>query len=105
MTKFESVRQALVARYRELGGDMERLEAMTTQPLDADFAEQAHEIEEIEALEALEGTKLQEMAAIRAALARIAEGSYGICEVCGADIPEARLKVMPAAVRCVTCAA
>lgn len=104
MSRFEPVRLALLARYRELGGDVERLEALTTGPLDADFAEQANEIEEIEALEALEGAKLAEMAAIRTALARIAEGSYGICTTCGAEIPEARLKVMPTAVKCVACA-
>lgn len=104
MSRDGAVREALLARYQELGGDMARLETATTQPLDADFAEQANEIEEIEALEALEGAKLAEMAAIRAALARMAQGSYGICEICGAEIPEARLKAMPTAVRCVACA-
>ncbi|WP_310205133.1 TraR/DksA C4-type zinc finger protein [Paenarthrobacter nitroguajacolicus] len=32
---------------------------------------------------------------VRAALERIADGSYGRCQVCGTDIPEARLEARP----------
>jgi DnaK suppressor protein len=38
------------------------------------------------------------------ALRRLDEGSYGICEQCGAPIPDARLAVRPFARRCVPCA-
>ncbi|HKW71778.1 MAG TPA: TraR/DksA C4-type zinc finger protein [Candidatus Dormibacteraeota bacterium] len=40
---------------------------------------------------------------VERALERLHEGSYGICEVCGRRIPEARLKFQPAATRCVEC--
>ncbi|PZR52962.1 TraR/DksA family transcriptional regulator [Xylanimonas oleitrophica] len=40
-----------------------------------------------------------------AALARVADGTYGRCEVCGRAIPEARLEVRPGATRCVEHAA
>ncbi len=40
---------------------------------------------------------------IEAALKRIEQGEYGICEECGDDIPEARLRLFPAAEFCVTC--
>jgi len=30
-------------------------------------------------------------------------GTYGICENCGEDIPEARLKAVPGATKCVGC--
>ncbi|MEL7977637.1 TraR/DksA C4-type zinc finger protein [Isoptericola sp. F-RaC21] len=36
-----------------------------------------------------------------AALDRVADGTYGVCEVCGRPIPDARLEVRPAATRCV----
>jgi len=36
-------------------------------------------------------------------LARIKEGTYGICEVCGEDIPEGRLEVRPNAKYCAQC--
>jgi DnaK suppressor protein len=35
------------------------------------------------------------------ALRKLAEGSYGLCEVCGEPIGEGRLEVRPWAVRCV----
>lgn len=38
---------------------------------------------------------------LRLALTRIDLGTYGICEVCGEPIPDARLEVRPAATRCV----
>jgi DnaK suppressor protein len=39
------------------------------------------------------------------ALAKLDEGSYGICDGCGEPIPPARLRAMPDGVLCVTCAA
>ena len=44
-----------------------------------------------------------ELRRIDGALARINEGSYGLCESCGQEIPEARLQAEPTAVRCVHC--
>jgi RNA polymerase-binding protein DksA len=44
-----------------------------------------------------------ELRRIDTALARISEGSYGLCESCGQDIPEARLQAEPTALRCVKC--
>ena len=38
---------------------------------------------------------------IDAALDRVADGSYGICEVCGGPIGEPRLDARPTASRCV----
>jgi DnaK suppressor protein len=37
------------------------------------------------------------------ALAKIAHGTYGICEKCGKEIPRARLKIIPHAPLCVAC--
>jgi DnaK suppressor protein len=39
------------------------------------------------------------------ALERIAEGTFGICDVCEAKIPRARLDAIPYASYCVECAA
>jgi RNA polymerase-binding protein DksA len=46
---------------------------------------------------------LRELQALDAALARLGEGTYGICEDCGDDIPLERLRVNPGATRCVRC--
>ena len=38
------------------------------------------------------------------ALAKLDEGTYGVCDECGGTIPEGRLEIHPWAVRCVACA-
>ena len=38
-------------------------------------------------------------------LAKLDEGTYGICDNCGQPIPERRLEAMPDSVLCVACAA
>lgn len=40
---------------------------------------------------------------IRAALKRIENGTYGICQSCGEEIPAARLDAKPSVSLCVTC--
>lgn len=45
------------------------------------------------------------LAKIDVALSRIEEGSYGVCEECGAKIPKQRLMALPYATMCVKCAA
>jgi DnaK suppressor protein len=39
---------------------------------------------------------------VRRARRRVADGTYGVCEVCGEPIPEGRLEARPWATRCVT---
>lgn len=43
----------------------------------------------------------QHLSEIDAALARIDEGTYGVCEVCGEEIPDERLRARPAARTCI----
>ncbi len=50
-----------------------------------------------ESLEAIE-------AGLERALEKLAEGSYGVCDDCGAEIPAGRLRIRPESVRCVRCA-
>lgn len=44
------------------------------------------------------------LADVERALAKLEEGSYGRCDVCGGVIPDARLEARPWSVRCVRCA-
>lgn len=46
---------------------------------------------------------LTELRALEAALERMADGSYGQCIECGQNIDLERLKVEPAALRCIDC--
>lgn len=41
---------------------------------------------------------------VDAALARLDDGTYGLCAVCGCPIPAERLEVRPSAATCVACA-
>lgn len=41
------------------------------------------------------------LADIGRARERVADGTYGACEVCGEPIPEGRLEARPWAVRCI----
>ncbi|MER7443987.1 TraR/DksA family transcriptional regulator [Micromonospora avicenniae] len=50
----------------------------------------------------IEGAR-QGVADVTQALKRMSEGSYGVCEACGHDIPTARLEILPAARHCVPC--
>jgi DnaK suppressor protein len=52
---------------------------------------------------ALEERESAELVAIDDALKRIADGSYGLCIECGAQIATARLHANPTALRCVGC--
>jgi DnaK suppressor protein len=42
----------------------------------------------------------QELTAMDEAMGRLEQGTYGICEACGREIPEERLRVMPNARYC-----
>lgn len=45
----------------------------------------------------------QRLADIEAALARLDDGTYGVCTDCGNQIPPRRLEALPLAVLCVNC--
>jgi DnaK suppressor protein len=49
------------------------------------------------------GRDLSELRGLEAARTRLAQGTYGVCAVCGGDIGFERLRANPTAVRCVDC--
>ena len=87
-----------------------RIEAIDTdvhhkkEPVEKDFAEQVTQCENDEVLAALDEEAQQTVMLIDAALARINDGSYGICSSCGIKIPDERLAALPYATTCVKCA-
>jgi RNA polymerase-binding transcription factor len=54
---------------------------------------------------ALVEMKSETLARIDEALRRLENGSYGICDECGREIAEARLRAVPFATRCLACQA
>lgn len=104
MQDLAAIKAALEARLKALGAEVEKLESEATQPLDADWEEQANQLEELDTAEGLEAVRVEEGREIRAALARIRDGQYGTCANCGAEIAPTRLKALPTATLCINCA-
>tara|TARA_R110001599_G_scaffold328016_2_gene541205 strand:- start:236 stop:559 length:324 start_codon:yes stop_codon:yes gene_type:complete len=95
----------LLTRRDELNKRLRSIEHDLEQPMNADIEERSVEREDDEVLESLGQSGLQELKAIDAALARIKDGTYGICVECGEPISPERLAVVPTAALCHSCAA
>ncbi len=100
-----ALEQVLKGRLAELEHRLSRIKRDQTQEHSSDSAEQAQERENDEVVDAIGEETRVAIAATRAALGRLDEGSYGICENCGATISEGRLEAMPEATHCIKCAA
>ena len=103
----ERDRRATLDRLVTLTDNFERLVAAS---LDSN-ADDEHDPEgatiavERSQLDALVKQAQADLGEIDAAAARLARDTYGTCEVCGSEIPEARLEARPTARTCVDCAA
>jgi DnaK suppressor protein len=102
--ELESDRAGVLEQLREYGADphSERVERMDG--IDDNFADSAAATAERGERLAFVEKARERLAEVEGALARMDAGVYGICEVCGQPIPEARLEARPLAVRCVACA-
>ena len=100
------IQNTLLSEQKRLTGLLVRTHAHQhrTEPLSADFAEQAIETENDQVVEALDHEGRIELAKIKAALERLANGQYGKCLLCGSDIQEARLLTIPETEHCIRCA-
>ncbi|HXH02240.1 MAG TPA: TraR/DksA family transcriptional regulator [Candidatus Competibacteraceae bacterium] len=107
MQDYAELRHTLEARRQELRERLSGIQAHLQrggEPLPQDFAEQAVARENDQVIEALEGEVRAELREIERALHAMDIGEYGVCEVCGAEIPLSRLRILPATRLCVACA-
>ena len=105
MTSLDTRKTQLEARLADLNARMGGIEIELDSHHSADWEELATEREGDEVLEGMGLSAQQESRMIRAALQRIAEGDYGTCAKCGAEIGAARLDVLPYTPFCRDCAA
>ena len=105
MAKNEDIAKELKTRLSELTGRLAEIDSELRKPLSADSEERATDLENQDALEGIKNSEIQEVHQIQGALRRIAEGTYGVCVQCGADIDPKRLGALPIATRCISCAA
>ena len=103
----EAIRASLLQRREELHRRASSAKAdlrHESDPLSADFAEQATQRESDEVLDAIGESAREELRQIHAALRRLEEGVYETCAVCGAPIEAGRLAAVPYTARCRQCA-
>lgn len=68
-----------------------------------DFLDQAASDRDRGMIERIRSRESRLIMKIEDALARIEDGTYGICERCGEEIGMARLKARPVAIYCIEC--
>lgn len=106
MTRTENVRRTLLAKQRALvqrhahtiADEQELLEER-----EPDLPDVAADRTAAALLDRLSDAEIVELGRIGRAIARIDDGTYGTCVVCGKAISPDRLQAVPEADRCATC--
>lgn len=97
-------KNTLKTRRQELAGHLIEVEQELDQEMPKDWEDRSSERQGDEVLESLGLAEWEELRRIDAALARLRDGTYGLCQKCGDPISEARLDLLPAAPFCKVCA-
>ncbi len=102
--ELEKIKQELLIRKKTLEEELERLSSEKMSDTQSqDDGDQVVSITMESLRTALQDTEYQEYKMIIAALKSIDAGTYGICQDCGEQISEKRLKYNPNAQRCLPC--
>ena len=100
LAHLQNLRDELTRRIIAIDADVHHKK----EPVEKDFAEQVTQRENDEVLNVIDEEAQQTVRLIDTAILRIEQGRYGICSVCGIDIPKNRLTALPYATTCVDCA-
>ncbi len=101
--QLQQMRADLIAQIRaQRGGKIGRAEA-AMDPHDIQSGDWTQVDSERDLAQALDERETAALRAIDEALQRIANGTFGLCTDCGAEIPAARLHAAPTAQRCIDC--
>src|SRR5882724_9659292 len=99
--------KSLVARRDELrkrlGGDLKDLSNSHKGDATGDSADLAFDSGSEEVASQLAELESRELSQIERALAKLKQGTYGLCEGCTKKIPVARLNALPFSTTCVQC--
>jgi len=94
-------RKNILASLEGKNADMKNL----VKPIESgDEADVASDVIDRNLLNSLGEQDLQRLKMIDSALERIRLGKYGVCLMCGKEIPKSRLEIIPYAFLCVNCA-
>lgn len=101
--QLQQMRSELIAHLRaRRGGQRSRVEA-ATDPHEVQSGDWSQFDSERDLEQAMDERETAALRDIDAALQRIADGTYGLCVDCGAEIPAARLHAAPTTLRCLAC--
>lgn len=104
----EKIRGLLLARWTR-SGDLAKqdIESIGEEEPNnsAEIIDIAQALEQLGRDTSLKEAERRELLAVEKALAKMASGSFGICEDCGEEIPQKRLLVLPEARLCAHCQA
>ena len=103
--KYDKLKEKLVEKRDRLVDELDGLKANSEVSVGYGnhMADDASEAFEQAKDMALRQNAEQLLAKVTDALERFEEGTYGVCEQCGADIDPARLKALPYATLCLRC--
>jgi DnaK suppressor protein len=88
---------------RALAGELEDLRNYKSAHATGDSADAAFDAGSEEIASQLAELEARELNQIERALARMKQGTYGVCEVCHSKIPVARLNALPYSTTCINC--
>ena len=105
----DATREALLAKLADIEGQLTTMTAPPTEQSNISFGKRVGDgtqmavdrMSQVAVADQLQVTEID----VRRALAKLDEGSYGRCDVCGRPIPEGRLEALPWATLCVEDAA
>ena len=97
--------QVLLQNIRaEIVGEVEKISGKENEPEHmADISDDAARSYDRKLQGDLEKQEWNKLKQVEAALEKVAQDKYGTCEQCEAEIPEARLEIMPYAEFCTQC--
>jgi DnaK suppressor protein len=101
----EQIRTLLLARWTRFGNNAkpEMQSAEEEMGASAEIIDIAQALEQLGRDTSLKEAERRELLAVEKALAKMATGSFGVCEDCGDEIPSKRLMVLPEARLCANC--
>jgi RNA polymerase-binding transcription factor DksA len=100
----EKHKKLLLDRRSELTGHLTDLDNTLDEMPSKDWEDRASERQGDQVLETLGHVEMAELNRIDAALVRIESGTYGVCQVCGSAVRDARLELLPDTPFCKSCA-
>jgi DnaK suppressor protein len=106
MAMYKTIEKMLITTRQELIEEIARNRKMEADDLKneiGDIYDSADNERDRQLSHILNDRDRKKLIAIDEALARIEDGSYGICEECGKRITANRLKILPFALLCVPC--